>query len=139
MPLIQSTRVTEIFMDCLLKADEISKDNKPIVKTTVVEGINITVHLHKKRLESHKKEIESMIDNLSEVFYKGYSFINMCLDKNEEEWTSIAKVQQELLLLALGIDKMRYCLPKEEWDVFPYGVPYVISKFKDGYLAPVFN
>lgn len=139
MALIDSTRVTEIFMNCLLKKNEVDNKNEPTVKTVFVEGITISVYFSKERIESNKKEIEDIVDNLEEVFYKGYSFLRMCLDKNNNQWTSTHKVQQELLLLALGVDKMRYCMPREDWDIFPHSIPYIISKFENEYLVPVFE
>lgn len=139
MTLINSTRLTEIFMDCLLNNDELNEKGEPIIETIYAKGIAIDVHFNKERINNYKEEIENMVDNLDEVFYKGHSFLRMCIDKNNNQWTSHHVIQEQLLLLALSIDKMRYCMAKEDWWLFPGSVPYVISKFEDEYLAPVFG
>lgn len=50
----------------------------------------------------------------------------MCLDKKHETWTGSHDTMQKLFLLAHGVGKASFALPRDLWNVFPGGVPYII-------------
>ena len=120
--MIDPERVNAIFMDCLFKDGE---DTSNHVKA---EGITKNVGFHPDRLESHKAEIEAMLDELPEQFKEsvggGWSFLNACNDKHGNQWTGFHQRMEQLFQLGIGIGKVKCQLPREIWSVLPGGVPY---------------
>lgn len=134
-PLINSERVTKIFVDCLFKNDEVV-DGKPTSEPVVVDGLTSKFGFHKERLISHKKEVAEMLKGLPDSFHKdgggGMSFLGMCDDKNGIQWTGFHKVMQELVVLGIGVGLVSYCAPKEMWDILPGGMPYLVVDLEKG-------
>ncbi|MDP3729721.1 MAG: hypothetical protein Q8R26_03185 [bacterium] len=116
-------RVKAVFADCLFRDDE---DTSNHVKA---EGIVMNVGFHPERLQSHKAEIESMLDKLPNEFKKsgggGGSFLNACNDKHGNQWTDLHQRMEQLFQLGIGISKVQYCLPREMWSALPGGMPYL--------------
>ncbi len=121
---LDSKRVTEMLHDCLFKEGE---DTSSHVKA---EGIMHTMGFHPERLESYRREVEGMLYDLPEAFMEsgggGWSFLNACIDKEKRQWTDLQPVVEELLLLGLGLNKVKFILPREVWSALPGGVPYFI-------------
>jgi len=117
--MLESGEVTEIFMKCLFKEEEDS------TTAIIVEGVRSKFGFHPQRLEENKPKILEMVSELDVGFKGGWSFLNLCLDKNGRQWTDFHKVCEQLLVLGLGVGCMRYVLPREMWDVFPSSMPYV--------------
>jgi len=122
--ILSSERVEAIFNDCLFKDGE---DTSNYVKA---EGIAHNVGFHPERLQSHKAEIEAMLDELPDQFKKsgggGWSFLNACLDKHGEQWTDLHLRMEQLFQLGIAIGKVECQLPREMWMVFPGGMPYYV-------------
>lgn len=55
----------------------------------------------------------------------GSSFLNACVDRDGVQWGEHVNVD-ELVMLGQGIGKLKFCLPRERWDVFPGGMPYIV-------------
>lgn len=134
MSLISADRVTEIFLDCLFKENEL-KDGKPMVGDFIpVEGVVTHVGFHPGRIHEYEAEILVMLMNLPITFRKseggGWTFLNAYQDLNNEQWTGLHKVMDQLLCLGLAIKRAEYMLPRELWAPLPGGVPYfcVIDK-----------
>jgi len=127
-PLINSEEVTAMFKDCLFRDAEVNPPPTDFVKTN---GIAVNIEFHPTRLDSHKRRIGEIVGNLSKEFVEGggWTFLNMCLDKNGNQWTSFHKVQDQLLCLAVGTNQGKI-LMAEMASVMPGGVPYV--QFKPG-------
>ncbi|MCB9823315.1 hypothetical protein H6800_03520 [Candidatus Nomurabacteria bacterium] len=119
-------RVEEIFLDCLFQDGE---DTSSYVKA---EGIMATVGFHPARLESHREEIEAMLAELPDAFFEsrggGMSFLNACLDRHGNQWTGLQQTMDQLFTLGIAIDKASFLLPREMWNAFPGGMPYVVVK-----------
>jgi len=117
--------VSKIFVGCLFKEDE-EKINYVMAK-----GITITVGFHPKRLKQQKENIHNMLLQLPDSFIGGggWSFLKMSLTKDNDIWTGLQQIMEQLLLLGLAIKKIEYCLPRSMWSSLPGGVPYLrISK-----------
>lgn len=84
--------------------------------------------LHPQRLEEQRELITALLTELPEEFKQGYTFLNLCTTKNGELWTGEHTVCEQLIVMAVGLDLMSYCFPREMWTVLPGGVPYVIVK-----------
>jgi len=82
---LTSEKVEAIFMDCLFRDGEDTSNH------IAVEGVVHNVGFHPERLESHRAEIEAMLDELPEMFHEksggGWSFLNACNDKHDNQWT----------------------------------------------------
>ena len=71
-----------------------------------------------------------MIDCLPDAFKTtgggGWSFMNMCVDKEDVQWTDFHQTIDELVCLGLSIEKLSYLMPREFWKVLPGGMPYLV-------------
>lgn len=116
--------VVDIFKDCLPKNASLSED-----QIVAVRGIVTTVMFAKEKLSAHKEEICSLLAELPDSFYKskggGMSFLNMCVDKNDNQWTGEHRTMEKLLLLGLGIGKVSFAMPQKMWAILPGGMPYI--------------
>ena len=123
--MLTSKRVGEIIIDCGYLEEEMV-DGKPVVAPVVVYGVTANFGLHPDRLKGYTKEISEMIDELPAKFKQGWSFLNMCNDKNDVQWTGMHQVMESLMVLGMAIGRIKYCVPKEMWDMFPGGMPYIM-------------
>ena len=119
--MIDSSRVSKLFMECMFNDVEDAKIHEPVI----VEGIKIAIGLHPQYLEEHKSEINDIIDQLPTEFSKGFSFLGLSNDINGNQWTGMHQVMEQILLLGLAIKRMEYCAPKELWSSLPGGMPYL--------------
>ena len=83
-----------------------------------------------KALDTHKDEIIEMLMELPDEFKAsgggGWSFLNMCLDRNGTQWADLHVTMEKLLLLGIGIKKAKYLMPRPFWKTFPGKMPYFI-------------
>lgn len=123
---VTATNMSELtdnaFMDCLFKED---KDTTNHVK---VEGITSMFELHPQRLEEKQKLVTALLAELPEEFKEGWSFLNLCITKDGEQWTGMHRICEQLAVMAIGLGLMEYCMPREMWIILPGGVPYLIIK-----------
>ena len=117
-------RVEAVFMDSLFREGE---DTGNHVKA---EGISVMVGFHPERLESHRAEIEAMLDELPDDFKEsgggGESFLDACKDKHGNQWTGFQERIDQLFMLGTAIDKVKLALPRDMWGVLPGGMPYYV-------------
>lgn len=117
-------RVNVMFVDCLFR------DGEDTSKHVKAEGITRNVGFHPKRLESHKAEIEAMLDELPDEFKEGggggMSFLNACNDKQGNQWTGLHQRMEQLFQLGIGIGKVQCLMPREMWGILPGGMPYYL-------------
>lgn len=124
--IITATNMSEltqnVFRNCLFKEGE---DTTNLVK---VEGITSMFGLHSKRLEEKRELVTALLAELPEKFKEGYTFLNFCTTKEGEQWTGEHRVCEQLIVMAIGLELIEYCMPREMWAVLPGGVPYLIVK-----------
>jgi hypothetical protein len=123
MPKLTSKAVHDVFVDCLFLPAEIH-DGKPPADAILVEGIMMNVGFHPGRLEGHRAEVEGFLAELPDVFKDGMTFLNMAEDRHGNLWGEHRNMEQ-LVLLAIGLKRMAFCMPKALWSAFPGGMPYV--------------
>ncbi len=118
---LNADRVREILLDCRFKKE----DSTP--NYIFVEGIISEAKFNIERLSTHRVEIDSMLDELSDDFKRpqGASFLIACLDKDGEQWGDHPDME-ELFLLGMATGKARMTLPRGEWTKLPGGVPFYI-------------
>ncbi len=121
---LNAERVNAIFMDCLFR------DGEDTSKHVKAEGIVRNVGFHPERLESHRAEVEAMLNELPEQFHKksggGWSFLNACNDKHGNQWTGLHQRMEQLFQLGIGIGTVQCQMPREMWPVLPGGMPYYV-------------
>lgn len=117
--MLDSKIVNELFRECLFKEEEKIKD------PTTIRGIQMYVGFNPERLNNNKDIINNLIDELPEDFDKGQSFLDMCVNKEGNQWTGSHKTMEELLILGLAIDSLEYCSDRNTWSLLPGGMPYV--------------
>lgn len=119
--MINSLRVKEIFLDCLFK------DGEDTTNHVRAEGVVHNVGFHPQRLESYRNEVTTILGCLPEPFMMskggGWSFLNTCMDRDGSQWGEQLNAE-ELLLLGIGLGKVKCQVPRELWSAFPGGVPY---------------
>lgn len=125
--MISAQRVEEIVKECLYSNDEVV-DGKPIVEPVVGKGILRDFGFHPVRLESHREEVRAMLMELSDQFKKsgggGWSFLNACITKNDEQWGQHEDMER-LFALGIGLGLAKFALPKDMRSVLPGGMPYI--------------
>jgi len=127
-PLIDAKEVGEIFEDCLYKGEkpncETSED------TIVVEGVVHNFAIDLSKLEKHADRVAELLGYLPTNFHKsgggGWSFLQMCDDRNGVQWTGFHMRMEQLLVLGIALKKARIQVPRDMWKVFPGGVPYLV-------------
>jgi hypothetical protein len=123
--MITSNRVNEIFMDCLFKEDEDHTNH------ILVKAIMSDIGFHPQRLESHRKDVEELLDDLPVSFKQssggGMSFLNACVDKNGTQWGEHRNMEQ-LFALGMGLGIVEECAPRKMWSILPGGMPYYVIK-----------
>ena len=124
---IDPQKLSVLFMDCLFTEDEI-EDGLPKNPDSMVEvqGVSNQFGLNKYRLDGYKLEVKEMLDQLPEEFKEGWSFLNMCNDNDNNQWTGMHSKMEQLMIMGIGLEFVKYCMPKEMWSTFPCGMPYII-------------
>lgn len=117
-----SKLVSKAFMECLFDEDE---DSSNYVR---VEGITTNFRFNPQRLEKKRELVTELLTQLPVQFKEGYTFLNMCTNKDGEMWTGEHRVCEMLATMAIGLNLMSYCFPREMWQFLPGGVPYLIVK-----------
>jgi hypothetical protein len=117
--ILTDARVEEVFLDCLFK----TAPEDPSV-AVLVEGIMYDVGFDPVQLSKHKDEIIAMLDELSNDFKQGTSFLNACEDKHGKQWTDLHPRMEQLFQLGMGIKKVRCLIPRALWHSLPGGMPY---------------
>lgn len=120
---LNANEVRDIFLDCLFKEEEI-ENGKPIKEAIYVDGVMNKVGFCKDRIKENESLITELLDELPKSFKEGYSFLNLCEDKNGYQWGEHRNCD-ELMMLGIAIGKMKYLLPREMWAMLSGGMPYV--------------
>lgn len=129
---LTSDNVTEVTKACLYQDGEVTSEDEIPEGSVVVAGILNSFAFHPERLESHREDVRSMLNQLPGEFIDGggWSFLNMCLRKDGEQWTGLHLVQERLAALIIGLGYGAWFPPtRDSWGVMPGGLPYlVVSK-----------
>lgn len=121
---LTAENVHKAFIDLLFKEGESTE------KYILGEGCNLKVGFNPERLKSKESDISKMLDQLPDEFKKsgggGMSFLNMCNDKEGNQWCDIHRTMDELLTMGIASQKVSFLAPREMWSVLPGGLPYVV-------------
>ena len=135
MAKLNSEAITKIFLDCLFKDEEIERakknDGSFDCACRPVEMIcGKTVVFNWPKLLEHKAELVDYFNEVDDVFKEqiggGYSFLNLCVDKDGKLWGE-QKTCDEFVTLGIGLGICDYLIDDRSlWCTFPGGVPYII-------------
>lgn len=116
--------VHQTFIACLFN------DGEPTESHVIGEGVTLKIGFHPERLKAAEPIISELLDKLPNEFKKtgggGWTFLNMCNDKNGNQWTGFHRVMDELVTMGIAAGKVSFLMPREMWEVFPGGMPYVV-------------
>ncbi|MCM1166407.1 MAG: hypothetical protein NC401_10425 [Ruminococcus sp.] len=125
MPL-SSVNVNHIFHRCTAYA--FIEDTDPEI--IAVDGVMLKARFVREHIESYRADIINMLEQLPDTFHvgmgDGWTFLNMCIDRNGEQWTDYHKVCDMLLCLGIAIGACQYTIKQRDlWRVFPGEMPYI--------------
>jgi hypothetical protein len=126
---LTADNVDQLFRACLYSEDEV-KDGQAPDDAIVVEGIVLKVGFHPGRVTENKEVIRKLVKQLPDEFHKtkggGMSFLNMCVDREGNQWTGEHRVMEQLTCLAIAAKLGDYCMSRDMWTAMPGGVPYIM-------------
>jgi len=121
---LTAEKVHTTFMNCLFNEGEPTDNHK------IGEGVMMKVGFNPERLKENEPAITEMLNDLPDEFKKtgggGMSFLNMCNDKEGNQWADLHKTMDELVALGNATGKLSFLMPKEMWNVLPGGMPYLV-------------
>jgi len=121
---LTARNVEIVFNNCLCENEE---STQSYIKA---EGIVNIFGFHPERIKKYKDDIYKMLKQLPDAFQKetggGMSFLNACDNKNGDQWTGLHQIMEQLVVLGIAIDKVKYCLPKPMWSLLPGSMPYFV-------------
>ena len=121
--MIDSDRIHKIFINCLVKNDELNEE------FISVNGIVNNASFNRERIYDNKKEIVGYLEELPDIFREssgneGALFLGANIDKDGNVWTDQHKVMEKLFMLGIGIKKVKF-IDRWMWILLPGGVPIV--------------
>ena len=104
---IYPEEVTSAFLDSLFNATEIEAcGGKPEVFTSG-KGVMVQAGFHPERLESHRAQVLEWLTLMPIAFRRssggGYTFLSMCYDQYNRQWTGAHRVMDQLVALGNGL------------------------------------
>lgn len=136
---IDPEAVGAVLKDCLYREEEVielagllleDRLGKLPEGSVLAVGIISSYAFHPQRLESHREQVREWLALLPPEFRKseggGWSFLNACNQANGEQWTGLHLRMEQLFCLAIGLGLAKWLGPRDMWDVFPGGMPYVV-------------
>lgn len=121
---LTAEKVHTTFMNCLFNEGEPTDNHK------IGQGVMMKVRFNPERLKESEPAIIEMLNDLPDDFKKtgggGMSFLNMCNDKDGNQWADLHKTMDELVALGNATGKLSFLMPKEMWDVLHGGMPYLV-------------
>jgi hypothetical protein len=119
-------KLTPQAVDALLEACLAREGDSDPVR---VDGIVRSVAFSPARIAEHTSEISTLLAELPDEFQPGkgggWTFLNACTDRHGELWTGEHRTLESLFCLGIAAGKAKWLMPRDMWDAFPGGMPYV--------------
>lgn len=123
---LTSENVEKIFMGCLFE------DGENTDVHVIGNGVITKVGFNPERLKEYEPKIIDMLSDLPDSFKEssggGMSFLNMCQDKDDNQWSGQHSIMDMLVCLGNAINKVSFNLPRDMWNLLPGGMPYILVK-----------
>lgn len=121
---LTASKVKETLYKCFFNDEELAG---VIASFLPAHGVAAKLGFHAGRVEENAALIKELCDQLPEAFQEkggeGGSFLNACVTRDGEQWGEHINVD-ELLMLGLASGWVQYNLPRDQWGMFPGGMPY---------------
>lgn len=121
---LTAENVNRIFLECMFEQGE-STENY-----ILGQGVITNVGFHPERLKKNEQNVSEMLAQLPDEFKKsvggGMSFLNMCNDKDGNQWSDLHATMDQLVTLGISLNKVQFLMPREMWSVLPGGMPYIV-------------
>ncbi len=120
--------VESVFRNCLGETSSNSRLTKEY------HGVELYVSFVSLKIEENRSNIEKMLRQIHRGFFadtkngSGWSFLNFCLNQNNEMWTSSHRHCDYLVCLGLAIDKVAFCMDRKFWNMMTGSMPYLLIK-----------
>ena len=142
--MIKAKEVEEALKDSLYKKEEVDTSGRCISEgfaaPVVVEGITATFCLNPERLNKKKDQVIEWLSEFEDGFMEGkgggQSFLALCQTRDGVQWGE-QRDCQNLLVLAIGLNLMNYCAPREMWKALPGQMPYIVINLPEKKLETV--
>ncbi len=124
---LTNDNVEKIFVDCLAP-------NKDTEGAVLIEGVRTKAMFMPDKITEHKAEIIGMLSKFDPTFMQdqggGWSFLNMCVDKNGHQWTDFHLTCDKLICLGLASGTVKFLIEDRKlWKIFPGSMPYIVVDF----------
>jgi hypothetical protein len=120
---LNPAHVNTVFQACLTEPDH--------QRAVLVQGICHNAAFDRAELADRHGEITAMLEQLPAEFRPhpegggGWTFLNLCNDRDGTQWTALHLVMERLIMLGIATDQAEWQFPREMWGVLPGGMPYV--------------
>ncbi len=125
---LTAENVERVFKDCLAEHREGAQ---------LIHGVILKAAFNHSKVSANRDNILSMLSLLPEPFFvgigSGWSFLNLCVDHNERQWTGLHQTCDMLVCLGLAIGAVEIRFKQRElWQVLPGGMPYLQIDLQKG-------
>jgi hypothetical protein len=112
--------------DLVVKCLAGSTNDSDLIK---VAGIVNDYGFSAAEIEEHKTDIRNLVLELNANFMKdgggGWSFLQLCEDRNGKQWTGLHRTMEGLCCLSIAAGIGKWLLSREHWKHLPGGMPYI--------------
>lgn len=122
---VSADDVRELYRSCLLNDDEV-KDDMPVVDFILGEGVMSVSVFNSDRIDASRDKIRSLFDRIIPDGCDNISFLNLCVDKNDNLWTGEHSTVDLLVQLGVATGDISYLVPRKEWKSLPGGMPVFV-------------
>ena len=121
--MLTAENVEKIFKKCTAKVCKATD-------VVVVKGVRLLAEFDDRMLWRHYRTIKAMLDELPDEFHcekgGGWTFLNMCVDKEGCQWADAHETVDKLVCLGRATGTLDWSIPdKAMWAILPGGMPYI--------------
>jgi hypothetical protein len=117
---LTADNVSKVFEGCRYGINDINNLRNAIL----IHGVVINIAFNPDKVEQQHENINQLLEQLPSKFKQGWSFLNMCYDKDDNQWGEHYNIDQ-LVCLGLAIERISFLFEREMWGIFPGSVPYL--------------
>lgn len=128
--MITAEDVEQVLFDCFVETDKDEHVQKGLSEGRYIHinGVIQNFILRKDKLKEHEEQIREFLSEMSDEYFmdkgKGWTFLNMCLDRHGRQWGEHVHMEM-LVVLGIGIGCVHYILERGFWFILPGSMPYI--------------
>lgn len=124
----KAEKVVELVKHCLFREEEIKGMKEPPENAVIGEGVIGKMAFHPERLEEKRGDVRKILEDMHHGFMAdgggGWTFLNLPFDKHETQWCE-QPTASDLCAIGNAMGMVKYMFPRDDWKMFPGGVPYL--------------